>query len=180
MYCICSFESTLLSTHKIILEPKKVLTTAAHTESTKLCKKSINTFYKGRSKSIEMQYLMIESILSPLFYLHPHPHASTIFTKGYFTKSAHIALSVIKMNCWCVSVQLHKCAKSDSTLPISERMPSVRRMCLSLMYSHRVQCWQGSATLYWSWAWHMSKHCGNTVQKLTSPCWKHRVYTRAE
>lgn len=87
-----------------------------------------------------------------LFFIYI-PHTSTIFTKGYFTKSAHIALSVIKMNCWCAWVQLHKCAKSDSTLPISQRMPSLKRLLLSLMHSHRVQSWQRNATLKWSRAW---------------------------
>lgn len=158
--------------------PPKSTVIGASPQSVKLCKKSINKFDWRRSagrKTNEIKHLVIESIFSPPFYLplsppsRTPPHASTIFTKGYFAKSAHIALSVIKMNCWCASVQPHKCAKSDGTLLVCERMPSVRRMCLSLMYSHRVQCWQGGATLNQSLAWQVSKHCGETVQKLTSP-----------
>lgn len=105
------------------------------------------------------------------------PHASTIFTKGYFAKSAHIALSVIKMNCWCASVQPHKCAKSDGILPVCERMPSVRRMCLSLMYSHRVQCWQGGATLNQSLAWQVSNTVGRQCKSWHHPVAKTR-FTR--
>lgn len=103
----------------------------------------------------------------------------TIFTKGYFARSAHIALSVIKMNCWCAWVQFHKCAKSDTTMPISKRMPSLRRMFLSLMHFPRVQSWQRSATLNWRQAWHVSKHHGMSVQKLTG-CREERDYTRTK
>lgn len=39
----------------------------------------------------------------------------------------------------CLSAE-DKCAKSDSTLPISKRMPSVRQTRLSQMYSHKVLC----------------------------------------
>lgn len=132
---------------------------------------------KGEKK--EIKHLMIESIpLSPFFIYpsaHPPQRAPTHLAHPQYSqkvislKSAHIALSVIKMNCWCASAWLHKCAKSDGTLLACERMPSVRRMCLSLMYSHRVQCWQGGATLNRSRAWQVSKHCGETAQKLTSP-----------
>lgn len=60
------------------------------------------------------------------FYLHTqvHPHIAfqIIFTEGYFTKSAHIALFFLYQDelLMCLSAE-DKCAKSDSTLPISKK-----------------------------------------------------------
>lgn len=137
-------------------------------------------FYGWRSTGqnyIKMKYLMIISHLPFFIYI---PHIPTIFTKGYFTKSAHIALSVIKMNCWCAWVQLHKCANSDGTMPISKRMPSLRRMFLSLMHFPRVQSWQRSATLNWSQTWHMKtsrNECAKVNIRLSWGTWLHQDYS---
>lgn len=87
--------------------------TTEHTESSTHWKKSIKKFYEAQvsgTKGIEIKCLMIKSFFfSPFLFTPPstptHIAFQIIFTKGYFTKSAHIALSVIKMNCWCASVQ---------------------------------------------------------------------------
>lgn len=55
--------------------------------------KKQKTFKVNRTK---LQLNKIFNIIPSLFYFCITP---TIFTKGYFAKSAHIALSVIKMNC---------------------------------------------------------------------------------
>lgn len=119
------------------------------------------------------------------FYLH-HPTHTHCFSNYIHKRLFHQIRSHSPFRyrdelLMCLSAE-DKCAKSDSTLPVSKRMPSVRRMCLSLMYSHRVQCWQRSATLSWSFAWHVSKHNGETAQLLTWPCCKtfYHVYTRGK
>lgn len=46
-----------------------------------------------------------------------------IFTKGYFAKSARIALSVIKMNCWCASVQKTNVQSQTALCPSPKECP---------------------------------------------------------
>lgn len=126
------------------------------TKKVHLAQSQSRIFYEAQvsgTKGTEIKCLMTQSfLLSPIFfYLHPqvHPHIAfqIIFTEGYFTKSAHIALfSFIKMNCWCASVQKTNVQSQTALCPSPKRMPSVSGMCLSLMYSHRVQCWQRSVT----------------------------------
>lgn len=56
------------------------------------------------------------------FWWYNHP----IFTKGYFAKSTRIALSRYQdelLMCLCAG---DECAKSDTILPVSKRMPSVK------------------------------------------------------
>lgn len=72
------------------------------------------------------------------FHLQPHLHTALqiVFAKGYFTKSAHIALSIIKMNCWCASMpetnlrsqtaiwmSSKECPKSDKRFYLSCILP---------------------------------------------------------
>lgn len=171
LFCVCIFECILLSTYKILNKKKMCLCCCMHRKYRPWGEKSQSINFMRESqqeKKIEIKYLMIESSPNPCFLIttpfHTHTHIyfypqiHNIHKRLFHQICSHSPFSVIKMNCWCASVQLHKCAKSDSALPISKRMPSVRRMRLSLMYSHRVLCWQGSATLNWSWTWHMSKH----------------------
>lgn len=143
-----------------------LLEKVTRTKTKKRKKKRNKTFDDRINPTLPFFYLPLSS---PPQRAPTHPAHPQYSQKVISLKSAHIALSVIKMNCWCASAWLHKCAKSDGTLLACERMPSVRRMCLSLMYSHRVQCWQGGATLNRSRAWQVSKHCGEMAQKLTLP-----------
>lgn len=138
LYCICSFESTLLSTHKIILEPKKVLTTAAHTESTKRCKKSINKFYEGRSKSIEIKYLMIESILSPLFYLHspsPPPCIHNIHKRLFHQICSHSPFRYQDELLMCLSAASQMCKVRQHSAHLRKNALSQTNVLISDVFS---------------------------------------------
>lgn len=71
---------------------------------------------------------------------HPHIVFQIIFTKRLFHQiRSHSLFCYQDELLMCLSAE-DKCAKSDSALPVSKRMPSVRRTRLSLMYSHRVLC----------------------------------------
>lgn len=103
-------------------------------------------------------------IYTPI-HTHTHCFSNYIHKRLFHQIRSHSPFRYQDELLMCLSAE-DKCAKSDSTLFVSKRMPSVRWRCLSLMCSHRVQCWQRSATLNWSCAWHMSKNYGETVQML--------------
>lgn len=60
---------------------------------------------------------------SPHTHTHPRCVFHFIFTKGYFTKSARVALSVIKMNCWCASVQKTNVQSQTALCPSPKERP---------------------------------------------------------
>lgn len=71
---------------------------------------------------------------------HPHMAFQIIFTKRLFLQiRSHSPFCYQDELLMCLSAE-DKCAKSDSTVPVSKRMPSVRRAHLSLMYSLGVLC----------------------------------------
>ncbi len=156
----------------------------AHAENSH-CKKSINLSFIRHRSAIQRDVWWYNQFLPFLFT--PPLRIHIAFLKNNFHKRlfhqirSHSPFRYQDELLMCLHAA-DKCAKSDSTLPVSKRMPSVRQMCLSLMYSHWVQCWQRSASLNRSLAWHMSKHYDEIVQMLTSLCCKtfYHVYTRGK
>lgn len=154
--CTCIFERTLLFTQEN--ERLFQLNFPNYCACRKYTLHKVNQeFLRGTGQQYKGHWdqMFDDTIISFVphffFYLHlqVHPHIAfqIIFTEGYFTESAHIAhFSFIKMNCWCASVQKTNVQSQTALCPSPKRMPSVSRMCLSLMYSHRVQCWQRSVT----------------------------------
>lgn len=101
-----------------------------HKENAPRCKNSIRKFHEAQvsnTKGGEIKRLMTQSLLFFLLYLPPSPSHTLLFKlysqKGYFTKSAHIALSVIKMNCWCASVQKTNVQSQTALCPSPKGCP---------------------------------------------------------
>lgn len=207
LHCGCIFESTLLSTEEINLVrnnlyqlnyyffPSELLPWTHRTSNTLPEVNQEILWGPGQRYKRHWEEMLDDTIAPffPFFFIYtpartpPHTHTRThcfsnnIHKRLFHQIRSHSPFRYQDELLMCLSAE-DKCAKSDSTQPVSKRMPSVRRMCLSLMYSHRVRCWQRSATFNRSLAWHMSKHYGETAQMLTSACCEtfNLVYTRGE